>query len=216
MSESLSTDRRPLHFETIEKLPEEIDRVVEADKAGKIRTLGAWTPGQILGHVAAWIEYGYVGYPMKRVPWLVRFYLRRQLKKYMKGGMPTGVRIPRVPEGAYGTEDMPTEQGRRASETGLGFLTVRDPSMVWLLYTLTALQTGISGFYFTARTAILPDVVEDRAVGTANAISSATWSVMLAVGAGAGGLVAGTMGIWNAYLVDSASFVISAAFIFQA
>ncbi len=101
------------------------------------------------------------------------------------------------------------------SVTVLGFLTVRDPSMVWLLYTLTALQTGISGFYFTARTAILPDVVEDRAVGTANAISSATWSVMLAVGAGAGGLVAGTMGIWTAYVVDSATFVISAAFIFQ-
>ena len=99
--------------------------------------------------------------------------------------------------------------------TVLGFLTVRDPSMVWLLYTLTAVQTGISGFYFTARTAILPDVVEERAVGTANAITSATWSVMLAVGAATGGLVAGTMGIWTAYLVDSATFFVSAACVVQ-
>ena len=99
--------------------------------------------------------------------------------------------------------------------TVLGFLLVRDPSMVWLLYALTAVQTGISGFYFTARTAILPDAVEERAVGTANAIMSATWSVMLAVGAGTGGLVAGTMGIWSAYVVDSVTFFLSAAFVFR-
>ena len=99
--------------------------------------------------------------------------------------------------------------------TVLGFLLVREPGMVWLLYTLTAIQTGISGFYFTARTAILPDVVEPRAIGTANAISSATWSVMLAVGAATGGLVAGTLGIWTAYLIDAATFLLSAAFVAQ-
>lgn len=99
--------------------------------------------------------------------------------------------------------------------TVLGFLLVRDASLVWLLYTLTAIQMGISGFFFTARTAILPDVVEERAVGTANAITSATWSVMLAVGAAAGGLVAGTLGIWAAFLIDAASFFLSAAFVAQ-
>jgi hypothetical protein len=128
VSESLSTERRPLHFETIEELLEDIDRVVEADKAGKIRTLGAWTPGQILGHVAAWIEYGYAGYPMKRVPWLVRFFLRRQLKKYMREGMPTGVRIPRVREGTYGMEDMPTEQAAERLRLALGRLQRREPA----------------------------------------------------------------------------------------
>lgn len=97
----------------------------------------------------------------------------------------------------------------------LGFLLVRDPSMVWLLYTLTAVQMGISGFYFTARTAILPDVVDERAIGTGNTITSATWSVMLAVGAAAGGLVAGTLGIWTAYVIDAATFVVSAAFVAQ-
>lgn len=97
----------------------------------------------------------------------------------------------------------------------LGFLLVRDTSLVWLLYTLTALQMGVSGFYFTARTAILPDIVEERGVGTANAISSATWSVMLALGSAAGGIVAGVLGIWAAYLIDATSFIVSAAFIAQ-
>ena len=128
MSEPLTTERRKLHFETIDGLLEEIDRVVEADKAGRIRTLGAWTPGQILGHVAAWIEYGYEGYPMKRVPWLIRLMLRRQLKKYMKQGMPSGVRIPRVAEGTYGIEDMPTDRAAERLRLALGWLQRHEPA----------------------------------------------------------------------------------------
>lgn len=52
----------------------------------------------------------------------------------------------------------------------------------WLLYVLTALQLGISGFFFPARNAILPDIAEPHEMGAANALSSATWSVMLAMG----------------------------------
>jgi MFS family permease len=99
--------------------------------------------------------------------------------------------------------------------TVFGFLLVRDSSWVWLVYALTAVQLGISGFFFTARTAILPDVVEPRGVGTANAISSATWSTMLALGAAAGGLVAGTLGIYAAFVIDGLTFFLSAAFIAQ-
>ncbi len=95
--------------------------------------------------------------------------------------------------------------------TVLGFLLVRDASAIWLLYALSAIQLGISGFFFTARTAILPDVVVPQAVGTANAISSATWSVMLAFGAAAGGLIAGTVGIYPAFVIDSLTFLVSAA-----
>jgi hypothetical protein len=128
VAESESTGRRTLHFTTIGELLDEIDRVVEADTAGRVRTLGTWTPGQILGHVAAWIEYGYDGYPMKRVPWLIRLLLRRQLKKYMKQGMPSGVRIPRVSEGTYGTEDMPTEQAAERLRLALGRLQRQEPA----------------------------------------------------------------------------------------
>ena len=97
----------------------------------------------------------------------------------------------------------------------LGFLLVRDAGWVWLVYALTALQLGISSFFFTARTAILPDIVGPRALGTANAITSATWSVMLACGSAAGGLVAGAFGVYAAFIIDGASFFISAFFIAQ-
>ena len=58
------------------------------------------------------------------------------------------------------------------------FLLVREPGQVWLLYVVTAVQLSISGFFFPTRNAILPDIVSERELGAANALSSATWSVM--------------------------------------
>jgi len=83
------------------------------------------------------------------------------------------------------------------------------------LYTLTAIQLSISGFFFPARNAILPDLVSRRELGAANALSSATWSVMLAFGAALGGVVAGGWGIYPAFVIDALTFLISALFIFQ-
>jgi MFS family permease len=97
----------------------------------------------------------------------------------------------------------------------LGFLFVRDASQVWLLYTLTAIQLGLSGVFFPARNAILPDIVSRAELGSANTLSAATWSVMLAVGAAMGGIVAGEWGIYPAFVVDSATFILSALFILQ-
>jgi len=97
----------------------------------------------------------------------------------------------------------------------LGFLLVRDVQMVWLLYVLTALQLAVSGFFDPAKNAILPDVVEPRQLGAANALASATWSVMLAFGAALGGLVAGTWGVYSAFSLDALTFLLSAFFIFR-
>ena len=97
----------------------------------------------------------------------------------------------------------------------LGFLWVREPQHVWLLYTLTAIQMALSGFFFPTRTAILPDVVSGPELGAANALSSTTWSVMLGLGAALGGIVSGTWGIYPAFAIDSLTFVVSALFIVQ-
>ncbi|MCB9157195.1 MAG: MFS transporter [Caldilineaceae bacterium] len=96
-----------------------------------------------------------------------------------------------------------------------GFLFVRQADDLWLLYTLTAIQLGISGFFFPARNAILPDIVSPRELGAANALSSATWSVMLALGAALGGLVSGAWGIRPAFVIDGITFFASAWFIWH-
>ncbi len=97
--------------------------------------------------------------------------------------------------------------------TVLGFLLVREPGQVWLLYALTAIQLGISGFFFPARAAILPDIVSKSELGAANALTSAAWSVMLALGAALGGLVAGGWGAYPAFIIDAGTFLLSAFFV---
>lgn len=99
--------------------------------------------------------------------------------------------------------------------TVCGFLLVRSPQHIWLLYVLTAVQLGISGFFFPTRNAILPDIVSSRELGAANALSSATWSVMLALGAALGGVVAGIWGNYLAFVVDALTFAASAVLIAQ-
>ncbi|MCJ7622807.1 MAG: MFS transporter, partial [Anaerolineaceae bacterium] len=99
--------------------------------------------------------------------------------------------------------------------TVLCFLMVREPQQVWLLYALTAVQLGISGVFFPTRNAILPDVVAKSDIGSANALSSATWSVMLSLGAALGGLAAGTWGAYPAFIIDAVTFIISAIFVSQ-
>jgi MFS family permease len=99
--------------------------------------------------------------------------------------------------------------------TVFGFLLVREPTDIWLLYTLTAVQLGISGVFFPTRNAILPDIVGEDELGAANALSSATWSVMLAVGAALGGLVSGFWGIYPAFVIDALTFFVSAVFIWM-
>ena len=92
----------------------------------------------------------------------------------------------------------------------LGLLLVREPQHVWLLFVLTALQVGISGVFFPVRVAILPEVASRRLLGPANALSSATWAAMLAIGAAAGGVFAGVFGIAAAFVLDAATYLLSA------
>lgn len=97
--------------------------------------------------------------------------------------------------------------------TVLGFLLVRSPEQVWLLYVLTAVQFTLSAFFSPARSALLANVVAREDLVTANALDSLTWSTMLAMGAFAGGVVAALFGLQTAFLMDAATFVLSAVVI---
>jgi len=99
--------------------------------------------------------------------------------------------------------------------TVMGFLLVREPGQVWMLYVLTAIQLAFSGFFYPTRNAILPDIVSRRELGAANALSAATWSVMLAFGAALGGLVAGQWGVYPSFIIDILTFLVSAVLIAQ-
>jgi hypothetical protein len=111
--------RRMLHFDTIDQMLAEVDQLVAAEMAGRLKRLGNWTLGQTLGHLATWIEYGYTGAPLKP-PFFIRWILRLQKKKFLRGPMPAGVKIPGVQGGTLGIDPMPLEEAlprfRRAAE----------------------------------------------------------------------------------------------------
>ena len=95
----------------------------------------------------------------------------------------------------------------------LGFLLVRRPEQMWLVYALTVLQLVFSTFFEPAKTAAIPSLVAPRELVAANAISSVTWSVMLTLGAAIGGLVTGWFGTDAAFVLDSLTYLASAALI---
>lgn len=103
-------DRRRLRYATVDEVLADVDRIVAAEKSGTLRRTGNWTAGQVFGHLATWANYAYEGYPF-RPPWFIRWILRKKKVAYLRDGMPAGVRIPKVPNGTYGTEEMSTEEG---------------------------------------------------------------------------------------------------------
>jgi len=95
----------------------------------------------------------------------------------------------------------------------LGFLFVRRPDQLWIIYVLTVFQLGLSTFFEPAKTAAIPSIVEDRELVAANAISSVTWSAMLTIGAALGGFITGLFGTDVAFVLDAVTYLLSAALI---
>jgi MFS family permease len=97
----------------------------------------------------------------------------------------------------------------------LGLLFVRSPSTVWIAYAVVGVVVAAQGFFEPARSALLPSLVERKDLVAANAIATGTWSAMLAIGASLGGGVAVLFGREAAFLLNSLSFFVSAAFLFR-
>lgn len=95
----------------------------------------------------------------------------------------------------------------------LGFLFVRRADQLWIIYVLTVLQLGLSTFFEPAKTAAIPSIVEDRELVAANAISSVTWSAMLTIGAALGGIMTSAFGTDVSFVLDAATYLLSAALI---
>jgi MFS family permease len=95
----------------------------------------------------------------------------------------------------------------------LGLLLVRTREQVWIAYAVMTMTVTGSAFFEPARTATIPNVTSRDELMPANALSSATWAAMLAIGASVGGLVTAIAGRNIAFVINSASFFASAWFI---
>ena len=97
----------------------------------------------------------------------------------------------------------------------LGLLFVRTPETVWLAYVVTGVMVACSGFFEPARSATVPSIVPREKLVAANAISTGTWSAMLALGASLGGGAAALLGRDAAFIINAVSFFASAVFLWH-
>jgi len=99
--------------------------------------------------------------------------------------------------------------------TVLCFLIVESREDLWLVYALTLFEVALTGFFEPARSAIIPSIVKKSHLVTANAISGATWSIMLTLGAALGGFVVSLFGVKVAFILDALTYLLSAWFIIK-
>lgn len=91
------------------------------------------------------------------------------------------------------------------------FLLIDETSDLPLLYLLIAAQVGIGALFDPAFRALTPNLVKPDELLTANTILSATWSTLLALGASLGGIAAAALGLEAVFIIDAATYLVSAA-----
>lgn len=95
----------------------------------------------------------------------------------------------------------------------LAFLLVRGPETLWLAFLAIALLAVGAALFEPTSSASLPNLVDQDRLPEANVLVGSAWGTMLAVGAGLGGVVAATLGRDAAFVVNAASFAVSASLI---
>jgi len=92
----------------------------------------------------------------------------------------------------------------------LGFIFVDSADELPLLYLLMTLQVGFGATFDPAHRASLPNITTARELLTANALLAATWSALLALGAGLGGLATARLGADAVFVIDAGTYLFSA------
>ena len=93
------------------------------------------------------------------------------------------------------------------------FLLVHDTNMIWLLYVASILLVISAAFFLPASSASIPNIVSQSELFSANALSGATWGVMVMVGSALGGLVSTLFGRDIAFIINAISFLVAVALI---
>jgi MFS family permease len=96
----------------------------------------------------------------------------------------------------------------------LGFVAAAVWQQLWLIYVLAFLHTTVSSFFDPARGAVIPLVVPKEGLLAANSLSQTTLVFIRVLGTAVAGFLVGTLHTFTpAFLIDAATFFISALFI---
>ncbi|HEX8218143.1 MAG TPA: MFS transporter [Chloroflexia bacterium] len=91
----------------------------------------------------------------------------------------------------------------------LGFLLVRTTEDLWLVYLLIAAKSVVGNFMGPAENALLPKLVDETHLPTANALNTLNNNLARLIGPAIGGLVMASAGFGYAVVLDAISFVVA-------
>ena len=92
----------------------------------------------------------------------------------------------------------------------LSLLLVDEKGEVWMIYFIASLLMVLHAVFIPAERASIPNITEENELLTANALSSATWSAALCLGASIGGFVVSAYGVEAAFIINAICFVVGA------
>lgn len=96
----------------------------------------------------------------------------------------------------------------------LGFLLVTDLDQVWIFVAVSVCLSTVSTFFYPARTALLPIMLDKEQLLAANGLAQLTHTLSFVVGAAAAGFLVGMADATApAFVIDSLTFFVSAYFI---
>lgn len=119
--------RREVGYASLAEVLIDARRLVAAESAGTLRPTGNWSLGQAFGHLAAWIDFAYDGYP-GRLPWFVRLLGPLMKNRMLHRSASPGLRIPGAPGGTHATEPLSTPEGYQRLERAIGRAMAQAPS----------------------------------------------------------------------------------------
>ena len=88
-------------------------------------------------------------------------------------------------------------------------LPLDNPGLLWLIYLLSVIQFILSSVFEPGQSSLIPNLVRREDLVLANTLISVTWSVMLALGAVAGGVVATLFGTAVALMINAMTFMVA-------
>lgn len=92
----------------------------------------------------------------------------------------------------------------------LSLLLVNEKGDVWMIYFISSLLMMLHAVFIPAERASIPNITEENELLTANALSSATWSAALCLGASIGGFVVSAYGVEAAFIINAVCFIVGA------
>lgn len=93
----------------------------------------------------------------------------------------------------------------------LPLLLVHSQNLVWIIYVFAFLESSVSQFFNPAEMAIIPSLVDEQQLVSANSLNSMSQELTRLIGPFLGGVLMALYGINVVVLIDACSFLIAAA-----